>query len=77
VTVRENSKSRAAELRLIAGPLSDAEPASRICATLAAAKRYCRLVAFEGQPLALNAPEPPRRPVAATPKARPTLRPAP
>jgi hypothetical protein len=59
VTVRENSKSRAAELRLIAGPLSDAEPASRICATLAAAKRYCRLVAFEGQPLALNAPRAP------------------
>jgi hypothetical protein len=77
VTVRENSKSRAAELRLIAGPLSDAESASRICATLAAAKRYCRLVAFEGQPLALNVPEAPRRPVAATPKARPILRPAP
>jgi hypothetical protein len=77
VTVRENSKSRAADLRLIAGPLSDVESASRICATLVAAKRYCRLVAFEGQPLALSAPpEPPRRP-AATPKARPIPRPTP
>ena len=34
---------------------------ARICATLAAAKRYCRLAPFEGQPLALHVPEPPRR----------------
>jgi len=71
VAVRENSKSRTAELRLIAGPLTDVESASRICTTLAAAKRYCRLVPFEGQPLALNVPEQ-RRPAAA--KARPLVR---
>jgi hypothetical protein len=71
VTVHENSKSRAAELRLVAGPLTDVDLASRICATLAAAKRHCRLVTFEGQPLALHAAEPPRRPVA---KARPAVR---
>lgn len=77
VTVREN-KSRAPELRLIAGPLSDLESATRICTTLAAAKHYCRLVTFEGTPLALVAPDPPARPVAATkrPPQRPT-RPAP
>jgi hypothetical protein len=77
VTVREN-KSRAPDLRLIAGPLSDLESATRICTTLAAAKRYCRLVTFEGTALALVAPEPPARPVAATkrPAPRPT-RPAP
>ena len=56
VAVRENSKSRTAELRLIAGPLTDVEIANRICTTLAAAKRYCRLVTFEGQPLALDGP---------------------
>lgn len=71
VTVRENSKSRAADLRLIAGPLTDIETASRICTTLAAAKRFCRLVNFEGQPLALTVPEQSRRPAA---KARPTVR---
>jgi hypothetical protein len=71
VTVHENSKSRAAELRLVAGPLTDVDLASRICTTLAAAKRHCRLVTFEGQPLALHAAEPPRRPVA---KARPAVR---
>jgi hypothetical protein len=71
VAVRENSKSRTAELRLVAGPLTDIEIANRICTTLAAAKRYCRLVPFEGQPLALHGTEPPRRPAA---KARPTVR---
>jgi hypothetical protein len=75
VTVRENSKSRAADLRLIAGPLTDAESATHICTMLAAAKRYCRLVTFEGQPLALNAPAPPRQPAPAKP--RPTVRAAP
>jgi hypothetical protein len=76
VSVRENSKSRAAELRLVAGPLTDVESASRICTTLAAAKRYCRLVAFEGQPLALNTAAP-RRQGAAVAKPRPVVRPAP
>lgn len=71
VAVRENSKLRTAELRLIAGPLTDVDIASRICTTLAAAKRYCRLTPFEGQPLALNGSDPSRRPPA---KARPTVR---
>ncbi|HZO44454.1 MAG TPA: hypothetical protein VFB68_01095 [Xanthobacteraceae bacterium] len=66
VAVRENSKSRSADLRLIAGPLTDVETANRICTTLAAAKRYCRLVNFEGQPLALVAPEQNRRPATKT-----------
>ena len=64
VSVRENNKSRGAELRLVAGPITDVESASRICTTLAAAKRYCRLVTFEGQPLAMNGTAPPRRPAA-------------
>jgi hypothetical protein len=71
VAVRENSKSRAADLRLVAGPITDIETANRICSTLAAAKRYCRLVTFEGQPLAMVAPEAPRRPAA---KTRPQVR---
>lgn len=64
VAVRENSKSRTADLRLIAGPITEIETANRICTTLAAAKRYCRLVNFEGQPLALVAPDSGRRPAA-------------
>jgi len=74
VTVREISKSRAADLRLVAGPLTDLESATRICTALAAAKQYCRLVTFEGSPLATA--ETPAR-AAAAPKARPAPRPAP
>jgi hypothetical protein len=78
VTARENSKSRAADLRLIAGPLTDLESATRICTTLTAAKKYCRLVTFEGHPLALVAPEPPRPTAAAKrPAPRPAPRPGP
>ncbi len=53
VAVRENNKSRAADLRLVAGPLTDLESATRICTALAAAKQFCRLVTFEGAPLTL------------------------
>jgi hypothetical protein len=73
VTVRESSKSHTADLRLVAGPLTGVEAANRICATLAAAKRPCRLVPFEGQPLALNVSAP-RRPQAAA-KPRPPVNP--
>jgi hypothetical protein len=71
VAVRENNKSRGAELRLVAGPITDVDSASRICTTLAAAKRFCRLVTFEGQALALNGSDTPRRPAG---KGRPLVR---
>jgi hypothetical protein len=51
VALRENSRTRAAELRLIVGPLADAEAATRLCATLTAAHRYCQPASFEGQRL--------------------------
>ena len=34
VTVRENSKTHGVELRLVIGPIADAEAASRLCTTL-------------------------------------------
>jgi hypothetical protein len=52
VSLRENTKTRAAELRLIVGPLADADAVSRFCAALAAANRYCQPTGFEGQRLA-------------------------
>jgi hypothetical protein len=52
VAVRENSKAKSAELRLIVGPLADVEAAARLCAALSAARHYCQPVAFEGQRLA-------------------------
>jgi hypothetical protein len=69
VAVRENSRTKAVELRLIAGPLANAEAAARVCATLSAARRYCQPVAFEGQRLAQADVVPERKPAA--PRAAP------
>jgi hypothetical protein len=52
VAVRENSRAKNTELRLIVGPLADVEAAARLCANLSTARRYCQPVAFEGQRLA-------------------------
>jgi hypothetical protein len=70
VVVRENSKTKGAELRLIAGPLANVEAAARLCATLSAARRYCQPVAFEGQRLADADTVPPQRKPAEAPKPR-------
>jgi hypothetical protein len=51
VAVRENSKTKGTELRLIVGPIANVEEAARMCATLSAGRRYCQPVAFEGQAL--------------------------
>jgi hypothetical protein len=71
VAARENSRTKAVELRLIAGPLASIEAAARVCVMLAAARRYCQPVAFEGQRLAHAdlVPERPERKPAAAPKA--------
>jgi hypothetical protein len=73
VAVRENSKAKSAELRLIVGPLADVEAAARMCAALSAARHYCQPVAFEGQRLADADVAVDHKP-AATPK--PTPKPA-
>jgi hypothetical protein len=51
VIVRENTKTKGTELRLIVGPIANVEEAARMCATLSAGRRYCQPVAFEGQAL--------------------------
>jgi hypothetical protein len=82
VIVRENNRTRGADLRLIAGPVADTETAAKICAALVAARRSCQPRQFEGQKLSLVAPEPERRPVNVSPERRPSpaptlFRPAP
>src|SRR5712672_2888743 len=77
VAVRENSRAKSAELRLIVGPLPDVETAARLCAKLTSARRYCQPVAFEGQRLAeadMGAEQ--RPPGTPKPPIRPTPRPA-
>ena len=68
VAVRENGKTHGAELRLVIGPLDDAELAARLCATLAAAHHYCQPVAFEGQRFSMNDVGPTKAPPAAPTK---------
>jgi hypothetical protein len=49
VAVREN-KSRGFDLRLVVGPIASSEAATQMCATLLAARRFCQMTIFEGQP---------------------------
>jgi hypothetical protein len=76
VALRENGRTKAAELRLIVGPFADAEAATRLCATLAAAHRYCRPAGFGGQRLADADKAIERRP-AAPPRPAPKAVPRP
>jgi hypothetical protein len=64
VVLRENSRTKTVELRLIAGPLANAEAAARVCATLSSARRSCQPVAYEGQRLAQADVVPERKPAA-------------
>jgi hypothetical protein len=72
VAVREN-KSRGVDLRLVVGPIASSEAATQMCATLLAARRFCQMTIFEGQPLpqssSVTEGEPRRTPAAPT---RPT-----
>jgi hypothetical protein len=54
VTVRENSKTHGVELRLVIGPIADADAASQLCTDLAEPHHYCQPVAFKGQRLSLT-----------------------
>jgi len=45
------------QLRLVAGPISDAAAAAKICASLAVNDRGCSTTVFEGQRLAVSAEE--------------------
>ncbi len=66
VVIRERSNGLGMQLRLVAGPLSDAAAAARICAALAEKDRSCETTVFDGQRLALRAQSEPAqlRPVA-------------
>lgn len=89
IAVRERSNGLGMQLRLVAGPLTDAAAAARICANMAEGKRSCETSVFDGQRLSLKeeaapvlpaatvtAPPKPPRPAhqrRATPKPEPTL----
>lgn len=54
VELHESAKSKRVELRLVAGPLANADAAARLCAALAPYRLPCRPTAFDRQHLALQ-----------------------
>jgi hypothetical protein len=59
VVVKESNNGAGTQLRLVAGPLSDAAAAANICARLMESQRPCQTTVFDGQSLAMKADEPP------------------
>lgn len=80
IVIKENSNGLGMQLRLVAGPISDAAAAAKICASLTANDRNCTTAVFEGQRLALNTDEQPKTDAKmisdATPASDPNPKPA-
>lgn len=54
IAIRDGTKPGTVELRLVAGPLTNAGIAARLCAALSTAGVACQPAVFDGQRLALN-----------------------
>jgi hypothetical protein len=73
IVVRERGNGLGMQLRLAAGPVSDAAAAAKICAVLTESERSCETTVFDGQRLSLQAegkPEPAPSPVARPAQSR-------
>jgi hypothetical protein len=72
VVVKESNTGLGMQLRLVAGPLSDAATAAKICAAMIESQRACETAVFDGQRLSMKADEP----AASTkpPAAKPVVR---
>jgi hypothetical protein len=64
IVVKERNNGLGMQLRLVAGPLSDAAAAAKICAALIETERPCETAVFDGQRLAIKSDDP-------APSARP------
>jgi hypothetical protein len=58
IMVKESATGLGMQLRLAAGPLTDAAAAAKICAALIESQRTCETTVFDGQRLAMKADEP-------------------
>ncbi len=54
IVIKEGSNGLGMQLRLVAGPITDAAEAAKICAAMAQNDRSCTTTVFEGQRLAVN-----------------------
>ena len=57
IVIKENTNGLGMQLRLVAGPITDAAAAAKICASLTVGDRSCSTAVFEGQRLAVDADE--------------------
>ena len=71
IVVKERSNGLGMQLRLAAGPVSDAAAAAKICAALTESERGCETTLFDGQRLSLQAEDKP------DPAPSPAAKPAP
>jgi hypothetical protein len=62
IMIKESNSGLGMQLRLVAGPLTDAAAAAKICAGMLANERPCETTVFEGQRLTMNASDPPPAP---------------
>ena len=61
IVIKESSTGLGMQLRLVAGPLTDAAAAAKICAAMIANERPCETTVFDGQRLAMNGNDHDRR----------------
>jgi len=54
IAVRDSARPGFTEFHLVAGPVADADAATRLCSAMASAKIPCRPAAFDGQSLDLR-----------------------
>ncbi|MEA2881403.1 MAG: hypothetical protein QOH32_659 [Bradyrhizobium sp.] len=59
IVVKERNNGLGMQLRLVAGPLSDAAAAATICAGLMEGQHACETSVFDGQRLAMKSDDPP------------------
>jgi hypothetical protein len=59
IVVKESNSGLGMQLRLVAGPLSDAAATAKICAAMIASERTCETTVFDGQRLAMKPEEAP------------------
>jgi len=69
IVIREGTGGRGMQLRLVAGPLSDAAAAAKLCAVMSENKRNCETAVYDGQRLSFKADDAPEAVKPAAPAA--------
>jgi hypothetical protein len=59
IVIREGTGGRGMQLRLVAGPLSDAAAAAKLCAAISEKDRECETAVYDGQRLSFKAEDAP------------------